>query len=178
MRSSVRLPPRLPLVRRGLAWQAQPRHVRESSRRLLCPDARAGSEPNSTDGGLAACGHSPPPSVEETSRAKDILSQMQFVGLTEKWDLTVCLWHARFGPPSCDPSEFVDTRPGEMAAENTWYGTKPFEQTGFRDEHDGALYKHAENLFWGALHRLNLTRDQCDDWKRSCIAWSSVHGVG
>lgn len=137
-----------------------------------------GSEPNSTDGGLAACGHSPPPSVEETSRAKDILSQMQFVGLTEKWDLTVCLWHARFGPPSCDPSEFVDTRPGEMAAENTWYGTKPFEQTGFRDEHDGALYKHAENLFWGALHRLNLTRDQCDDWKRSCIAWSSVHGVG
>ena len=118
--------------------------------------------------GSSPCGHSPPPSEAEVHHAKTILSAFQFVGLVEEWELTVCLWHARFGPTSCHFSEFLNQRPGD-GNETTapWYDVSVLE--GFDDQYDGPLYEHAYTLFWDDVKRHHLTRTQCAAWKAACV---------
>lgn len=133
-----------------------------------------GSRPESSDRGKAACGHAPPPSQTEVEHAKAILSAFQFVGLTEEWDMSVCLWHARFGPSSCDIHEFQNARPGSYTSRNTSvprYDTSTL-LGGFEDRFDGALYRHAEILFWTEVSRHKLTRTKCTAWKAACVSYS------
>jgi len=70
-----------------------------------------------------------PPTDEETDRAIDVLRRFQFVGITEEWALSICLWHRMFagrraGPDgmpqawwrSCHPSHFINVRPTDQKA--------------------------------------------------------------
>ena len=122
-----------------------------------------------SDTGQSSCGHAPPPSEKEVSRAKSILRDFQFVGLTEEWDLTVCLWHTRFGPSGCQMAEFMNTRPGSgvSTAAAPSYDTSGLN--GFKDEADGALYEVAQTLFWEDVQRHNLTRNRCAVWRQACV---------
>ena len=129
------------------------------------------SVPSSSDSGEAACGHSPSPSDAEVDQAKAILSSFQFVGLTDEWDLTICLWHARFGPASCHISEFLNARPrdGNVTSVPN-YDVSVLN--GFTDRYDNSLYEHAQKLFWNAIKLHKLTRTQCAAWKATCISSS------
>jgi len=166
-------------------------YAKKSGKPILLTYARAvegcavrmlvrGSQPTgSDDEGEAACGHAPPPTSAEVERAKELLVGFQFVGLTEEWDLTVCLWHARFGPASCSATEFLNARPGthrtkaprddainKTSAAWSQYDSAPL--LGFQDRFDGPLYHVAQRLFWEDVNRANLTWAACAAWKATC----------
>ena len=125
------------------------------------------SHPSQDGRGITDCSqHSPPPSEKEIHHAKAVLGVFQFVGLADEWDLTACLWHARFGPTSCHASEFLDQRPGGHRNTSGWYDTSVLQD--FKDQYDGSLYEHARTLFWNDVERHNLTRAQCAAWKAAC----------
>ena len=139
-----------------------------------------GSLPEHSDAGEAACGRAPPPSSVEVERAKELLSTgFQFVGLTEEWDITVCLWHVRFGPASCSKTEFLNMRPGTgrkidasnrtlglWSASRLAYDTAPL--ASFKDRFDGPIYEEVQRLFWKDVGRAGVTRAACAAWKERC----------
>merc|ERR1711933_349301 len=57
---------------------------------------------------------------EETELAVARVNQMGFVGLTDQWDLSVCLFHAMHGG-DCLPVEFSNSRPGVNSSEGKGY---------------------------------------------------------
>ena len=122
------------------------RAVAGCSVRMLVRPSVSGS----SDAREAACGHSPPPNEKEVDQAKAILSAFQFVGLTDEWDLTVCLWHARFGPTSCHISEFLNTRPhdGNVTSAPS-YDVSILN--GFIDRYDTSLYEPTRRNSFGTL---------------------------
>ncbi|CAJ1417433.1 unnamed protein product [Effrenium voratum] len=79
-----------------------------------------------------------------------------FVGITEEWDLSVCLFHAMFGG-ACHAAEFENVRPGPSEMKTKWgYDTSVLE--GFRDEFDGMVYQEALKIFRqnALLHNVSL----------------------
>mmetsp|Transcript_4465 Transcript_4465/g.10411 ORF Transcript_4465/g.10411 Transcript_4465/m.10411 type:complete len:339 (+) Transcript_4465:55-1071(+) len=95
-----------------------------------------------------------------------------FVGITEEWDLSICLFHAMFGS-QCRATDFQDTRsayPGKSA--NDLYDTAALE--GFRDEIDGMVYDEAVRIFRNNLIRFNVSMDSC----RDCFAQAGLAPSG
>ncbi|CAE7343617.1 Pol [Symbiodinium pilosum] len=85
-----------------------------------------------------------------------------FVGITEEWDLSICLFHSMFGG-QCRATDFQDTRssvPGKSA--DDLYDTAPLE--GFHDEIDGMVYQEAVRIFRKKLLEFNVTMDSCAHW--------------
>lgn len=80
-----------------------------------------------------------------------------FVGLTEEWALSVCLFHAMFGG-DCHEREFLNVRPGVSRSE-AGYDTS--ELNGWHDPWDGALYKRATEIFWGNVAKFHVSHDSC-----------------
>merc|ERR1719401_1549095 len=62
---------------------------------------------------LDHCGAmSRPLTRDDVELAKRRLDKFAFVGLTEEWPLSICLWRAMFGG-LCYGADFEDTRPGD-----------------------------------------------------------------
>lgn len=80
-----------------------------------------------------------------------------FVGLTEEWALSVCLFHAMFGG-DCHEREFLNVRPGTNRSED---GYDVSELGGWHDTWDGALYKRATEIFWANIDKFHVSRDSC-----------------
>merc|ERR1712070_1213448 len=96
--------------------------------------------------------------VEMVSTAIERLNYgFAFVGLTEEWALSVCLFHAMFGG-DCHPREFVNTRLG-LKRDVERYDTSALR--GYRDEYDGAVYEHSVRLFRAALDVYGVNVDSC-----------------
>mmetsp|Transcript_32520 Transcript_32520/g.71098 ORF Transcript_32520/g.71098 Transcript_32520/m.71098 type:complete len:311 (+) Transcript_32520:78-1010(+) len=120
-----------------------------------------------TRGGEALEGTSPctmpqPPSAAEVSLAKQRLREgFVFVGLTEEWNLSVCLLHTMFGG-SCQAFEFnkEHSNPTGMMRNDTELGS-------FRD-HDGPVYEEAREIFHTNLRKYGVTSESC----KSC--WSAA----
>ncbi|CAK9071057.1 unnamed protein product [Durusdinium trenchii] len=87
--------------------------------------------------------HQPPRDLALGHQAVQRLREgFAFVGLTEEWDLSICLFHAMFGGP-CHSSEFHNARPGQHAKDaDGLYDTSILQ--GYQDEIDGLVY--AEDL--------------------------------
>ena len=93
-----------------------------------------------------------------TARALETLERaVDFVGLTEHWAASICLFHARFGGP-CLASEFVNTRPNpdpnatlDARLADAWPG----------DPVDEAVYTAAAERFWAQIDEHKLSRDVC-----------------
>jgi len=105
------------------------------------------------------CGSSHEPvSVVEVTLAKQRLREgFVFVGLTEEWDLSMCLLHAVFGG-SCLASDFSDTNPGSNPSQEKYDVS---ELMGFTDVIDGALYTEASAVFSEQLQLYGLSYDAC-----------------
>merc|ERR1719382_550591 len=77
------------------------------------------------------------PSTEERDEAVRMLKEdFAFVGITEHWDLSVCLFHAMYGGP-CTSHEFDTLRSSHDLPPDASIA----DLNGWRDVYDGALYE-------------------------------------
>jgi len=108
------------------------------------------------DGGDEVCGAMPVPTLNEMNEAKRRMDSFIFVGITDQWDLSVCLWRAMFGGP-CSGSDFANSRVG--VSNSSEYSTASLE--GWTDEYDGPLYNHALELFDATLNQYHISESSC-----------------
>jgi len=80
-----------------------------------------------------------------------------FVGLTDHWGTSVCLFHMMFGGP-CHKREFLNVRPGDQHSDSN-YEVKDLH--GWKDVYDGALYERAYVIFWANVAKHNANKDTC-----------------
>mmetsp|Transcript_69602 Transcript_69602/g.193674 ORF Transcript_69602/g.193674 Transcript_69602/m.193674 type:complete len:400 (-) Transcript_69602:109-1308(-) len=95
--------------------------------------------------------------------ALERLDKLGFVGLTDEYDLSVCLWHARFGGP-CLATEFDNLRPGSHSSNHTGYEEA---ETAFSPKSlrlisaEVALWERAKKRFWTEVKEYNVSRSRC-----------------
>jgi len=103
-----------------------------------------------------------PPTQDQVQLAIHRLREgFVFVGITEEWELSICLGHAKFGG-SCRWDDFADSRVGmfsPMKKNNSAYDLTSLG--GFRDPYDGELYEAAKQLFQEDLRRYGLSKKAC-----------------
>jgi len=104
------------------------------------------------------CGRMPVPTLKEVKEANRRIDLFAFVGITEHWDLSVCLWRAMFGGP-CSGADFENNRPGTPSNSSHEYSTESLE--GWTDQYDGPLYNHALELFDAELNRYHVSESSC-----------------
>jgi hypothetical protein len=89
--------------------------------------------------------------------AKRILHTFHFVGLTEYWDISVCLAHFMSGHLNFEPGEFINVRPGsasEKEKEKERSELLKLMMTGdFFDWADHELYNEGKKIFLNNLKR-------------------------
>lgn len=87
-----------------------------------------------------------------------LITGFAFVGLTELYDLSVCLFHAMFGG-RCLPVEFTNTRPTKRQAPEP---TAAFTAWGgIVDGHDWRLYGEAVRIFFARLQEYGVNEAKC-----------------
>merc|ERR1719350_886885 len=93
--------------------------------------------------------------------ARQRLREFAFVGLTEQWALSVCLFHVKFGG-LCRPSDFANTNPSRNSSAKT-SGKYDADAWLGGDYHivDNAIYREAFNIFHEDLRRFNVTEASC-----------------
>lgn len=98
------------------------------------------------------------------------LPAFQFVGLTEQYALSICLFHATVGGP-CLPVEFQNVRPGDyngseaqarLRSRPVLQGDAERYDFGDRvDTYDWTLYAAVHHRFARALRAFNVSEDRC-----------------
>lgn len=84
------------------------------------------------------------------------IPQIGFVGLTNHWDLTVCMWHAKYGG-ECLESEFSNVRPSK-------YGSALVNDTSFDSSFhpiDDAIYDAAALRFTHDMEKYDVSPKTC-----------------
>lgn len=128
------------------------------------------------------------PSGEEVQEALRRIDQFVFVGLTERWGLSMCLFRKIFGG-HCLGSDFLNTRPSDVSQ-----GSKLFlqrsafstegefhfkdwsqeELNGFVDKYDGQLYERVVKKFESLLEAHGVSDSSCrpcfDEKERTYVA--------
>jgi len=91
-----------------------------------------------------------------------------FVGLTDQWDLSICLFNRMFGVPHCRPSQFIDSRPtsGNGSSEYNVSGLG-----GWQDD-DNEIYELATQIFAASLVEYDVNDATC----QSCWQEAGRHG--
>jgi len=112
-----------------------------------------------TRGGGHASGELPLPTSEDVSIAIQRLREgFVFVGITEQWDLSICLFRAMFGG-ACVSSDFSNTRQGNSSSGGSLYDTS--ELYGFVDVYDGPVYAEAQDMFRQGIKLYGVVEDKC-----------------
>lgn len=108
-----------------------------------------------------ACVNAIPPTLPEMALAiQRLRSGFVFVGITEQWDMSICLFHAKYGG-QCQAYEMVNTRPGRYLSTDhpSYYDTE--ELGGFTDVFDRQLYMEAVAMFEEDVERYGISREYC-----------------
>lgn len=101
--------------------------------------------------------------VEEAVRV--INEDFAFVGITEQWDLSICLMHEMFGG-ECTADQFeahnpgIDPETGEVQATGSVYDVSVLE--GRVDTQDRILYAEALRIFERNLEEYGVTVESCE----------------
>jgi hypothetical protein len=100
------------------------------------------------------------PTTEDVSLAINRLRQgFAFVGITDHWDLSVCLFRAMFGG-ECNSLDLINTKPfNGTTADSDAYDTSDLE--GWTDELDGQIYKDGVRLFNQELSLYSVDETMC-----------------
>merc|ERR1719401_1007916 len=107
---------------------------------------------------LDPCYRMPLPTSEDVNLARRRLEQgFAFVGITEQWDLSVCLFRAMFGG-QCIGSDFFNTRPGANSSSSD-YDTSGLH--GWVDTVDAPVYAEGLKLFELTRKVYGVDSDQC-----------------
>lgn len=108
--------------------------------------------------GHGPCGSPLPATGAEVTLAKERLREgFAFVGITDEWDMSICLLHAVFGG-SCLASDFDVMNPG------TNHSSDPYDTSelmGYTDAADGALYEEALTIFSEEMQRYGVSYESC-----------------
>mmetsp|Transcript_29714 Transcript_29714/g.85045 ORF Transcript_29714/g.85045 Transcript_29714/m.85045 type:complete len:377 (-) Transcript_29714:7-1137(-) len=115
------------------------------------------------------CGPVPgPPTWEEVDEAKRMLhDDFSFLGLTDDWALSICLFSAMFDVP-CHASQMEDTR-SSRKDNSIWYSVE--ELGGITDPYDGVVYNETLKIFNARLKKHNVTEAWCREtcWRDAGI---------
>mmetsp|Transcript_38514 Transcript_38514/g.78865 ORF Transcript_38514/g.78865 Transcript_38514/m.78865 type:complete len:348 (+) Transcript_38514:71-1114(+) len=98
---------------------------------------------------------------DATEAARRVHDGFAFVGITEEWNLSICLFHKMFGG-ACDAVEFEDTRPsydGKSADQD--YDTLQLQ--GWHDDIDDVVYAAAVKVFRRNLVSFNVSHETCQE---------------
>jgi hypothetical protein len=121
--------------------------------------------------GQANCSNLEVPNV---TLAIERLEGFAFIGLTEEFDLSVCLFHRKFGG-ECLDVEFVNVRKGAYNEQ-----TDPEELDSELamlkaqgDPWDTPFYEAASRRFWSDVEKYDVTRKTC---RSTCPSAASFHG--
>lgn len=118
---------------------------------------REGELGTSLQGPCFDIGTHEPPTEDEVDMAVTRLREgFQFVGLTDQWDLSICLFVKMFGG-KCQKSMF-----GEVRRKNglsTEYD--PADLDGWVDQRDGPLYAEAQRIFNANLKKYDVSESNC-----------------
>merc|ERR1711933_72185 len=93
------------------------------------------------------CSTSPQmPTEQEFKKAKHRLrTGFEFIGMTEQWDLSICLFNKMF-KLTCLPKQFENSRPTkDVVKTNHLYDIVPLE--GYREIYDDQLYMIGKDIF-------------------------------
>jgi hypothetical protein len=115
------------------------------------------------------CMSIPEPTFAEVALAETyVLQSFAFIGITEEWDLSMCLFNAKFGTP-CNPSQFLNEGHGNSTGTtNSWYDTDDLD--GFVDKYDDVLYARATQIFNAELVQYGVTVQSCATEMATCSA--------
>merc|ERR1719281_1303106 len=97
-----------------------------------------------------------PSDEERASDAQTAISRLRkfgFVGLTDQWDLSICLWHAKFGG-ECLAAEFTNLHQARVE-----YDEGSFPESLHLNDQD--LYDEAAELFAKELEKYDVTPESC-----------------
>lgn len=100
-----------------------------------------------------------PPSWAQVDRALDRLqNEYAFVGMTDDWDLSICLFNTMFGI-ACHESQFETvSHPSQKSSSNS-SDVSPLH--GFVDPYDAPLWEAAQQIFQANLVRFNVSKENC-----------------
>ncbi|CAE7912678.1 unnamed protein product [Symbiodinium sp. KB8] len=98
---------------------------------------------------------------DATEAARRVRDGFAFVGLTEEWALSICLFHKMFGG-ACNAFEFLDTRPSfdGKSAEQDYDDS---ELQGWYDDIDDVVYAAAAEVFHQNLFLFNVSQETCQE---------------
>jgi len=111
-----------------------------------------------------ACGDPQPVTNSMVYKAMSRIDEgFAFVGLTEEWELSVCLFHRMFGGGPVLQRELVNIRPAEINCQGNCIAiNNSLSDLGnWTDRFDGPLYKHASTRFWQDIEAFDVTRESC-----------------
>jgi len=106
-----------------------------------------------------------PPTRAEVETAKSRLrTGFSFVGITDQWDLSICLFNTMFNQ-TCRPFQFQNNRP-TSGNSTSLYDTTPLK--GWRDPFDGELYAVGLQMFDSNLNKYNVSESSCEPcWREA-----------
>lgn len=99
----------------------------------------------------------------DMGRAVAAVSQIGFVGLTDEWALSVCLWHKRFGGRML-PAELANVRPGSMttATDGLAKYNARLLAGRWQPTADTAVYEVATDRFWREIKLYGVAHEDCE----------------
>merc|ERR1719401_2951846 len=116
------------------------------------------------------CGEMSQLTTEDVELAKSRLEKFAFVGLTDEWDLSICLWRAMFGG-LCYGADFGDTRLPK-GQKSPMHDTSVLN--GFVDSIDGELYLKAKEIFAAKMQMYGVSEASCKPcWEHADAHWTA-----
>jgi len=122
-----------------------------------------GFQLNGCEGGYPCQGRRP--TSADVQEAKIRLSTgFSFVGITEQWDLSICLFNTMFNQ-ACRPFQFRNAHLNPEKKTQT-YDTKALN--GWRDPYDNELYELGVDIFEANLKKYNVSESSCEPcWREA-----------
>ena len=109
--------------------------------------------------------------VPDVHKAVERLPSFRFVGLTDSWAESICLFHLQLGG-ACLPVEQVNNRAGTQEQDQN---TTLLELLRVADPFDTLLFKAAVHRFWTSAAAVGLTCERCRAISCPCgqLIWSA-----
>lgn len=155
---------RKPELRMLSAWYHDPGpwgdiHATNLTRYASSPEHQGCMVKSLTRGRKYPC-HGPGATFNETKLAIRRLQEgFAFVGLTDFWDLSICLWHAMFDVGPIFRDELHNSRPGKVSSAEKQASLAVIRK--FPDNADEAVFAMAETIFWNNVKLFGLTTETC-----------------
>lgn len=110
-------------------------------------------------GGYHCADGSEPPTWAQVDRALDRLqNDFIFIGMTDDWDLSICLFNAMFGN-ACHNNQFAKLTGSAQTSSTNSSDVSPLD--GFVDSYDAVLWEAAQRIFQENLLRFNVSKEKC-----------------